>query len=186
MLRVSSLLLLLAITALTSACGLFNRRDVPYHEAGNQPPLQVPSDLSRPTVDDALRIPDVQSAQVRATPAAAGRAPARVSRAAGPVGTLVVADSADSVWRRVGIALERMGDDVRVLQADADAGLYQVSVSGSQRSDGMFRRMFRREQRVQEQFNLFVEPAGEGTSVRAEGGGTLARDLLRRLGERLR
>lgn len=174
MLRVFSVVLLLSITALMSACGMFSRRDLPYDDARNQAPLQVPADLDRPPVDDALRIPDVTAAPAsRARPG--GRAAA----------SLLLADSADSVWRRVGLALERMGGDVRIVQADQAAGLYQVSVSGAQPVGGGLRRIFRREQRVHEQFNLVVEPSADGTIVRAEGGAALARDLLQRLGQRL-
>ncbi len=181
-LRVSSVVLLLLITTMMSACGVFSRREVPYHDAHNQPPLQVPADLSRPPVDDALRIPELSAEASRRGAAA----PAARSRVGGPtMTTLVLDDSVDSVWRRVGLALERMGDNVQILDADQAAGRYQVSMTGAQPAQGMFRRMFKREQRVQEQFNLVVEPGTEGTVVRVEGGAVLARDLLQRLSSRL-
>lgn len=177
MLRVSAVALLLLATALTSACGTVSRRDLPYQGARNQPPLEVPSDLDRPVSDETLRIPEVRGT------ASATAAARQGSQAA--VNALVLADSPASAWRRVGLALERMGGDVQVLQTDEPAGRYRVSMSGTRPAQGTIRRLLRRDQRVQEQFDLIVEPAATGTTVRAEGGAALARELLQRLSRRL-
>lgn len=185
MLRPAVLLCAVAL----SACGLMKGREVPYRESGTQPPLQVPEDLDRPVADQALRVPELspsagtrsRSSTMDARPAGAGAAGSRVS----PGGdALAIADTPQGTWRRIGLALDRMGD-VEVVDRDEAAGRYRVEVAGARPTEGFLRRMFRRENLVRETFDLTVEAAEQGSRVRASGGGELARGLLQRLRDRL-
>jgi uncharacterized lipoprotein len=184
--------LLVPLCALAlSACGLMKGRELPYRESGTQPPLQVPEDLDRPVADQALRVPDLDpSAGTRNTSSsvagvaggdAAAATPARVALSGG---VLTLADSPQSTWRRVGLALERMGD-VEILERDEAGGRYRVEVAGARRSEGWIGRLFRREELVRESFDLVVEPSGEGSRLRAVEGGELAANVLQRLRDRL-
>lgn len=183
--------LLVPLLALVlSACGLIKGRELPYRESSTQPPLQVPEDLDRPVADQALRVPDLDpSAGTRDTtssstgPAAGGgtTAPSAVSLS-GDV--LTLADNPRSAWRRVGLALDRMGD-VEVEERDEAAGRYRVEIAGSRRSQGWFGRLLRRDELVRESFDLVIEPSAQGSQLRAVDGGELSRELLQRLRDRL-
>jgi len=87
-------------------------------------------------------------------------------------------------WRRAGLALQRI-PEVTVLDADEAGGLYHVQASATRRVRGFFRRMLKRERKVEETFELRFEAEGSGTRIRRVGGGDVAQALLLRLQERL-
>ncbi len=180
MLRV---LAVVSLAASITACGLFERRDVPYQDSRNEGPLQVPDDLDRPVFDDALRIPAPGSGaiDVRGVAAPASAAPGMDIDG----DTFIMADSIQSAWARVGTALARMDSDVAIVEQDEAAGRYQLTATGSQKSQGFFRRMFKRDERVTETFDLTLSTDGDTTRVQVVGGGTLARGVLKRLRQRL-
>lgn len=191
MLRISASALLILLTLSMSACGLFSYRDVPYQDSRNQGPLEVPEGLDRPGFDQALSIPEpTPGRDIRDL----SRSSSSVSNATGTDaavqsthlsdGGLLVSDTQESAWRRIGLALERMSE-VEILERDEAQLRYRIEVSASRPTDGWFRRMFRREQLVRETFDLQLEPAVEGARVRASGGGDVAQALLKRLQERL-
>lgn len=172
-----------SLAASLAACGLFERRDVPYGESRNQPPMEVPEGLDRPITDEALRIPDTSNARdVRGVPASgAGAAADAVSLEGG----FILDDSMDNAWRRVGVALERMGGEVTIVDRDESAGRYQLTVSASQKTRGFFRRMLKRDERVSENIELMLSPDAGGTRVHVVGGGEQSRSMLARLKQRL-
>ena len=187
MLRVSAVMLL-AVSLV--ACGWIGRRDVPYTESQSQPPLQIPEDLDRPVVDEALRIPapGTGAPDVRGVaPAAAGASTATPGTVGGLIqgDNFVLADTTVNAWRRVGVALARMDSDITVVEQDEAAGRYRLSVSGTQETRGFFRRLIKRDERVNETFDLILTGESAGTRIQAVGGGELARGVLTRLQQRL-
>lgn len=182
--RVTAPLLLAILTSLLSACGMFSRREAAYDASREQSALQVPEDLDRPSHDDTLRIPDPG---VGRDLRSVGQVPATgaVQRSSLRADSLLLADQPHSAWRRVGVALERMGEEVEILERDETAGRYRLAVIANRRPQGWFKRMFRREERVREEFELRLEPAAEGTMIRALGGGGIGRALLQQLQQRL-
>lgn len=172
---------LLSSILLLGGCGMFKERDLPYQASVNQAALQVPEGLDRPVVDDALRIPEAGtggSRDIRVTDRS-------VASSAGS-GELLLADSVEGAWRRVGVALSRLGDDVSVLDSDEAAGRYRVEVVTRQASGGFFRKLFRRgDGGAGERVIVQLEPEGDGVRVRTVETGLAARTLLERLRQRL-
>jgi uncharacterized lipoprotein len=85
-----------------------------YENSPESRPLEIPPDLDTPTTDPAMQIPAVAG-----------------STAAPSTGrSFVVADAADSTWRRLGVALERI--DGVVIDSRAELlSVYNVSFQGS-------------------------------------------------------
>lgn len=187
MLRVAASLVLVLVLASASGCGIFKDRDIPYRDSGSQSALQVPDDLDRPVTDDTLRIPepaparDIRSGGVAATQ----DGQASSLRSGLDADSLTVADTPASAWRRAGLAMARMKDNVEVLESDEQGLRYRVEITGTQPTQGMIRRLFRREQVIRETLEIQFEPVVEGTRIKAVGGGDKGRALLRRLQERL-
>ncbi len=172
---------LLSTLLLLGGCGLFKSKDVPYRDSVNRAPLQVPADLDQPVVDDALRVPESGSSgspDIRVTD--------RTTTAPLAGGDLVLSDSAEGAWRRVGVALSRLGEDVSVADGDEAAGRYRVEIVTRQRSDGFFRRLFRRGGgSASERVIVQLEPVAEGVRVTTVERSAGARLLLERLRQRL-
>lgn len=119
--------LLLAVTG----CGYLEQRAEYEHVAEGQR-LEVPPDLDAPDERRALRVPNATDSQVQggavsdrpgspdsvdaSDPSDAGDARERTA--------LVVDDDVESVFRRLGFALERIG--VEIVERDAQAGYYVV------------------------------------------------------------
>lgn len=164
-------LLLLCSLAL-SACSAWTQRETPHLEARNQPPLVVPEGLDRPVVDQTMRIPERPARRV---------AP---GRSAVSDGTLLIADHPESVFRRVGLALDRMAGEVVVVDRDAAAGSFRLQVQTSRRSTGLSR-LLRREERVTRDIVLDLEAGAEGTRVRGTGDAATVRAVLGELRRRL-
>lgn len=153
--------------------------------------MQVPEGLDRPVTDDSLRIPDPTAA----TPDIRGVTAPGDTLSSGEVAgadsgtfrgdTFILGDTMANAWRRVGLALGRMEGQVAIAEQDEAAGRYRLTVSGSQETRGFFRRLFKRDERVSETFDLMLTTDAAGTRIQAVGGGEMARDVLSRLKQRL-
>lgn len=144
-----SLIAVLALTLLASGCSWLhsNTRGQQWKSAVQEPPLEVPPDLEKPSNAAALVIPDVAgkpSAEAPATTPPDTEAVATGSTAVGS-GSLVFNDTLDSVYHRVGLALKR--GDIGTLQSEDDAAhTYQVTVAMTveEKPQGFFSRIFSR------------------------------------------
>ena len=105
-LRVAATFGLLVCVLGVSGCK-WMRGTSPYAESPENRPLEVPPDLSLPNTTQAMRVPELS---VRSS-------------------AFQVADSKDSTWRRVGLALERI-EGVSVSERAEVAGAYNVSYRG--------------------------------------------------------
>jgi hypothetical protein len=119
-----------------SGCGWFRKKS-DYQSSAENRPLEVPPDLTMPRTSDTMRIPSVAGATGTAA-------------ASGAISGFQVADSADSAWRRIGIALGRIngvtinnraealrsyevayGGQVFLVAVQADGGISNVSALGA-------------------------------------------------------
>ncbi|PIQ37548.1 MAG: hypothetical protein COW59_06480 [Lysobacterales bacterium CG17_big_fil_post_rev_8_21_14_2_50_64_11] len=124
-----ALIAVIAVTLVaTSGCGWFRSKKDPYKNAAENRPLEVPPDLDRPRVDAAMQIPAVRSRAASDT-AAAGASISAAPQALISDGQFVLADTLDSAWRRVGLALERM-DGVTVGTRSQALGTTEVAYKG--------------------------------------------------------
>lgn len=159
-------IILLAATVL-GGCGFmrdhFGRKEPPYQGAPQNRPLEVPPGLDAPSSSSALTIPAAAgpsaataasaappvsaappaAAPAATTPAASQTAPS-AEIAARPVisgGDLHVADTVESTWHRVGLALERSG--AGTITARDEAGhAYAITTTGKVGNEpGWFKRM---------------------------------------------
>lgn len=105
-LRVAATFGLLVCVLGVSGCK-WMRGTSPYAQSPENRPLEVPPDLSLPNTTQAMRVPEL-----------AARSSA-----------FLVADSKESTWRRVGLALERI-EGVSVGERAELAGAYNVSYRG--------------------------------------------------------
>ncbi len=99
----------------SSGCSWFRGKS-DYELSPESRPLEVPPDLTLPRTDPTMQVPEVRAV----APAAPG-----VQAASG----FSVADSADSVWRRIGLALERI-DGVTIVNRAQLIGSYEVQYQG--------------------------------------------------------
>lgn len=135
-----ALVAVLSIAVLSaSGCSWF-RAKTGYEQSPESRPLEVPPDLDAPTVDPTMAVPAVSGAP--SAPAAGGSRPIALSSQA-----FVVNDTPDSVWRRLGIALQRI-EGVAVGEAAQLLSVYNVNYDG-------------------ENFLIKIEPSGEGTRISA-------------------
>lgn len=108
---------------------------------------------------------------------------AKLSRASDGTGALLLEESFDRAWRRVGLALDRVGFTVE--DRDRSQGLYFVryvdpDADGKKKDEGkgfMSKLMFWKgsdgEKPSQAQYRIHLKPAGEATTVQVltrEGG----------------
>jgi uncharacterized lipoprotein len=118
--RAIPLALLAAALVATSGCGWFRGKSV-YDQAPEARPLEVPPDLDAPRIDPSMNIPEVT---------AAPRASQATARAAEPsAAPFVIADTPESVYRRVGLALERI-DGVEIAERAQLLAAYNVRFRG--------------------------------------------------------
>lgn len=108
-----------AVVAL-SGCSLFRGKDAPYLDSRESRPLEVPPDLVLPSSSAALQIP----AAAAGAPSP-GEAP---PSAVGPTSAFEITDSAESAFRRVGLALGRI-DGVAATPVAA-LNSYEVAFKG--------------------------------------------------------
>lgn len=213
----AALPVLLIAASLLGGCGFFSRhaerQNESYKQSVQSRPLEVPPDLDNPASSTALTIPDARPASSTPVPAAESggtasgappaiaSAPAAVPPAVAGPGVvasgdgLVVADTVENTFRRVGLALERSGA-ARVLGSDAAAHTYNVETTGQTTiKPGWFKRAITFGQAgtkvtAKVQLGVSVEADTNGSRVRVSGGTDeasreAARALLLVLSERL-
>ncbi|MFY2764486.1 hypothetical protein [Arenimonas sp. MALMAid1274] len=97
--------------------------DAKYQDSVQNQPLEVPPGLDLPATTGAITVPDVTgNPNVRGTPA--------VAALPGGISSFTMADTLDSAWRRVGIALGK----IEGVSVDGTAKLlnsYEVSYQGT-------------------------------------------------------
>jgi uncharacterized lipoprotein len=212
--------LTIAIAAsLLASCGWFDRHfhheNDDYKASVQEHPLEVPPDLDKPNTSGALTVPaagattaPVATSDVSAPPAPAAMAAAPASEA--PVTTapatssapallsgdaLHVSDTVDSVWNRVGLAIEHSGA-ATVLARDEAQRTYDVQTSAQvTEKPGWFKKaitlgMAKGTTTAQVRLKLRVAAEGNGSKVSVEGATddaskTAAQALLATLKQRL-
>jgi len=190
--------LAIAVTAssLLAGCGWFHRhsekQNDEYKTSVQERPLEVPPDLDKPNTAGALTIPQASPNAGAAAPAAANvsAAPAGVQTPAAPAAAPVadaaatpavlsadglhVADSVDSAWNRVGLALERSGA-ATILARDEAGRTYEVQTAAQVVSKpGWFKKtitlgMAKGKTTAQVRLRLRVAAEGDGSKVTVEG-----------------
>lgn len=188
----------LAITAIASfalaGCGFFERhfhkQNDAYKTSVQEHPLEVPPDLDKPNTTGALTIPAAggSTATASAAPGDASAAPPIGGVSAAPAeapaaaptpavltgDALHVADTVDSTWNRVGLALERSGA-ATVLARDEAGRSYDVQTAGQVTSKpGWFKKvvtlgMAKGTTTAQVRLKLRVTAEGDGSKVAVEG-----------------
>lgn len=202
----------LALASLMGGCGFlhnhFERKDAQYKKATQDRPLEVPPDLDTPGSSSAIVIPPASTA-VASEPAAAAVPPAlsaeAVAAAVAPVtlapaasiegGGLRIADTVESTFARVGLALQRSG--AATITGRDDAGYaYAVETAGQAATEaGWFKRAItlgRAGKKANAKVPLTVRVSGDGSGsvVTIEGGAddatrAAAQSLLATLRQRL-
>ncbi|MGA9422336.1 MAG: hypothetical protein WBW61_08220 [Rhodanobacteraceae bacterium] len=214
---------LIAFMLLISGCGFmhehFGRNEKAYQKSVQEPPLEVPPDLDSPTTGGALTIPPAASgsaetgaatapagasspvaspsAEPSSTPTAPTSTPPPISSTPGVVLSgdgLIVNDSADSAYARVGLALKR-GGEAKVVASNDSERSYSVETTGQTTTEaGWFKRMvtFGRAGKTAVGVHLTVKvsAAGSASRVSIEGADDdasqdAAKELLRMLRRRL-
>ena len=135
-----ALVAVLAVAVLSaSGCSWFRGKSG-YENSPESRPLEIPPDLDRPPTDPTMQVPAVAASA--SAPAPGGTRPVSL-----PSQAFVVADTPDSVWTRLGVALQRIegvavGDSAQLLS------VYNVNFDG-------------------ENFLVRIGPSGEGTRISA-------------------
>jgi uncharacterized lipoprotein len=136
--RRALLLALVAVLAGSTGCGWFRGKSG-YENSPESRPLEVPPDLDRPAADGTMEIPAAAGAP-RAAPSGPVSNPVTGA-------SFVIADSAESAWRRLGLALERI-EGVSIGDRDPSAAAYNVGYEG-------------------ETFQVRIAAEGEGSRISA-------------------
>lgn len=208
------LLATLAATSLLGGCGFlhkhFDRKEPEYRKSVEEKPLEVPPDLDSPNSSGALVIPAAaaSSSSSSASSASAGSAPPSAAAptavstsepiAAGTALTsdgLRIADTVDSAWSRVGMALERSGV-ATVLGRDEAGHAYSVETTGhTTEKAGWFKRavtLGHAGNKVTAKVKLTVRVSADGSQSKVniegaddEASRDAARSLLATLRQRL-
>lgn len=189
-----ALLLALAIPVALGGCQTikshnpFRHRAPDYQAAREERPLEVPPGIDRPATTDALTIPGEGAGTTTGTAAAPAALPAAVpppmaSSEATPAmaittRTLSLADTPDSAYRRVGLALARSATG-EVTAHDATAHTYAIALDTTvvEKSQGGFlHRLFHRRHKetVHGTVTLAIAAAGTGGSIVTASGETAA------------
>ncbi|MDD4910984.1 MAG: outer membrane protein assembly factor BamC [Sideroxydans sp.] len=127
--------------SLLAGCSVFDRKPVDYKGAAETPALEVPPDLTSPMIEQRFAIPAADGTQVTkysdftrervvSSPASSVSAPVvEVSAGSntkllevGGTRFILLNESFDRVWRKVGLALERSG--IAVADVDRSKGIY--------------------------------------------------------------
>jgi uncharacterized lipoprotein len=135
-----ALIAALAVALVSSAGCSWFRGKSGYENSPESRPLELPPDLDAPASDGSMQIPQIPA--VAATPRAT---PARPAAGA----SFLIADSAESAWRRLGLALDRI-EGVTISERAQAESAYAVAYDG-------------------ESFQLKVTAEGEGSRVSAVG-----------------
>ena len=143
---------MLLSTLMLSGCGLFHS-DKSWKKAQQESPLEIPPQLDRPNVSEALAIPTVNADHEEEATAS--------SR-----GTLHLNTDVDSAYKRVGLALGN--GDIGSIVSQSDTGhTYQVAMASKIQigsSQGFLQRHFSNTQ----------NPAGEDSSSGSSSGQPVA------------
>lgn len=202
--RLTLTLLLLAPIALAGcqtikAHNPFRHKEPPYKSAQQERPLEMPPGMDQPPTSEALAIPDAGTGTASATqpaptvpPAVRTTSPSPEPAAAGAAtgsSSLILSDTPDSAYRRVGLALER-GDVGKVTAHDDAAHIYQVAVDTvvtTKPEGGFFHRLFHRSKSETVTGNVTVSVAsqGNGSVVEATGNADAAAKVVALLQQRL-
>lgn len=212
----SALLGTLFLCICLGGCGLLkkreNARENAYRNATETRPLEVPPGLDLPSSSAALVIPEpapapapsggsapgVGSGQAASPPAAPVPPPAAPTGVSGvSLGGdgLRVADTPDSTWTRVGLALERSGV-ATIVSRDASSLSYVIETTGTRtEKPGWFKRAITfgqagKEVPVQVRLTVRVLAEGDASQVTLEGdageaGRDAADEVLKALRHRL-
>lgn len=209
------LLAILAAASLLGGCGFlhkhFDRKEPEYRKSVEEKPLEVPPDLDSPNSSGALVIPPATASSgssSSASSAATGSAPPSAAAptavstaepiAAGTALTsdgLRIADTVESAWSRVGLALERSGV-ATVLGRDEAGHAYSVETTGqTTEKAGWFKRavtLGRAGNKVTAKVKLTVRVSADGSQSKVniegaddEASRDAARSLLATLRQRL-
>lgn len=158
----STVVLVIAVASLAAGCSTFNElldsRKVDYKTAGRLPPLEVPPDLTRPSVDDRFAVPDINptgtatysaySKERAARPAVATNPEVlpKVSNAhierAGTQRWLVVDGSPEALWPTVKAFWQELGFLVNVEVPEAGVMETDWAENRARIDDGVIRNVF--------------------------------------------
>lgn len=197
--RLPLLLFLLVPIALTGcqtikAHNPFRHKEPAYKSAQQEQPLEVPPGMNQPPTSEALAIPTASNGTASATQPGATAPPVAgpMSTAAPAAGgaSLTLADTPESAYHRVGLALAR-GEVGKVTARDDAAHTYQVAVDSvvtKKPGGGFFHRMFHRNksETVTGNVTVSVAPQGSGSMVEATGNPDAAARVMALLRQRLR
>jgi uncharacterized lipoprotein len=121
-------------TVMLSGCGLFHS-DKAWKEAKQENPLEIPPNMDRPNVSDALTIPSVNAQQAQTqTPSTSTASP----------GVLHLDSDVTAAYKRVGLALGN-GDIGSVTSQSDSSHTYQVAMGSKMQigsSKGFLQRHF--------------------------------------------
>ena len=115
------LALVVAVLVMVSGCSWFRSKNA-YQSSTESRPLEVPPELSTPTTDPSMAIPAVSATR---------SSPTSVTPPAAASTAFQIADSADSAYKRVGLALDRLSGLVVVDRAQA-LSAYNVRFEGEE------------------------------------------------------
>jgi uncharacterized lipoprotein len=178
----------------------FRHKEPAYKSAQQEQPLEVPPGMDQPATSEALAIPGEEASAAAAAPAAG--APPMTSMAPPPAGvataaqgaegstSMVLADTPDSAYHRVGLALER-GELGQVTAHDDAARTYQVAINTTvtkKEEGGFFHRLFHRSksETLAGDVTVTVAPQGNGSLVEAAGNPDAAARVIELLKQRLK
>jgi uncharacterized lipoprotein len=176
----------------------FRQKEAAYKSAQQEQPLEVPPGMDQPPSTEALAIPNAGSgaasspaestaASETGTPAMAGAGPAAQVSDSGS--SLTLADTPDSAYRRVGLALAR-GDVGQITSRDDANRSYQIAVDTvvtKKPQGGFFHRIFHHShsETVKGTVTVSVTPSGTGSLVSAQGNPDAAQRIIAILQQRL-
>lgn len=171
----------------------FRHRAPDYQSAQEERPLEVPPGLNQPSTSEALTIPGEGTTPAAQAAATSAVPPSATSAAAAPATatrTLTLADTPDSAYRRVGLALER-GDLGQVTAHDDAAHSYTVAVDTTvvdKPQGGFLHRLFHRSHKetVRGVATLTVSAQGAGSVVSATGDADAVSRIMALLQQRLK
>ena len=149
------LICLVVFTTLASGCSLLPSHEQPWARAQQEKPLQVPPGMHAPSSAAAMHVADISanenqmSVNESSLPPGVGNgtteAAASIPDRSAASKSLVFSDTPDSVYRRVGMALQR-GDMGTVTASDASAHRYAIEVKTRRKAPlenrGFFSRIF--------------------------------------------
>jgi uncharacterized lipoprotein len=182
-------------SAFLASCGWFDRHfhheNDEYKTSVQEHPLEVPPDLDKPNTSGALTIPETgapasapaATADASTPPSAVaaaptGEAPVTTASASAPAilsgDALHLSDTVDSVWNRVGLAMERSGA-ATILARDEAGRSYDVQTTQQvTEKPGWFKKtitlgMAKGKTTAQVRLRLRVSAEGDGSKVSVEG-----------------